>query len=72
MTDQPSNIESERRAILEARQKGRLATARVYLGLSGPGWLQSALTLGGGSLASSLFLGALAGFGLLWLQPWPI
>ena len=69
MTEQPSNVESERRAILEAKEKGCLATTKVYLGLSGPGWLQSALTLGGGSLASSLFLGALAGFGLLWLQP---
>ena len=69
MTEQPSNVESERTAILEAKQKGLLATTKVYLGLSGPGWLQSALTLGGGSLASSLFLGALAGFGLLWLQP---
>jgi Mn2+/Fe2+ NRAMP family transporter len=69
MTEQPSNVESERQAILEAKQEGRLATTKVYLRLSGPGWLQSALTLGGGSLASSLFLGALAGFGLLWLQP---
>jgi hypothetical protein len=40
-----------------------------YLKLSGPGWLQSALTLGGGSLTGSLYLGVLAGFGLLWLQP---
>lgn len=42
---------------------------RTYMRLSGPGWLQSAITLGGGSLASSLFLGALAGFSLMWLQP---
>src|SRR5690606_2654294 len=44
----------------------RLAT---YVRLSGPGWLQSAITLGGGSLAGSLYLGVVAGFGLLWLQP---
>ncbi len=69
MPEQPSSIEAERKAILEAKQKGSVATGKVYLRLSGPGWLQSALTLGGGSLASSLFLGALAGFGLLWLQP---
>ena len=31
--------------------------------------MQSAITLGGGSLASSLFLGVLAGYSLLWLQP---
>jgi Mn2+/Fe2+ NRAMP family transporter len=41
----------------------------VYLRLSGPGWLQSAITLGGGSLSGSLYLGVLGGFGLLWLQP---
>ena len=41
----------------------------TYTRLSGPGWLQSAITLGGGSLASSLFLGMLAGFSLMWLQP---
>ncbi|HEY0946306.1 MAG TPA: divalent metal cation transporter [Opitutaceae bacterium] len=41
----------------------------VYLRLSGPGWLQSALTLGGASLSGSLYLGVLGGFGLLWLQP---
>lgn len=45
---------------------GRLAG---YVKLSGPGWLQSALTLGGGSLASSLYLGVLCGTTLLWLQP---
>lgn len=31
--------------------------------------MQSALSLGGGSLASSLYLGVLAGYGMLWLQP---
>lgn len=41
----------------------------VYTKLSGPGWLQSAITLGSGSLASSLYLGVLGGFALLWLQP---
>ncbi|NQT87104.1 divalent metal cation transporter, partial [bacterium] len=40
-----------------------------YLKLTGPGWLQSAITLGGGSLASGLFLGVLAGFSMMWLQP---
>ncbi|HWV58033.1 MAG TPA: divalent metal cation transporter [Longimicrobiales bacterium] len=41
----------------------------TYMNLTGPGWLQSALTLGGGSLTSSLYLGVLAGFSMLWLQP---
>jgi Mn2+/Fe2+ NRAMP family transporter len=39
-----------------------------YTALSGPGWLQSAITLGGGSLAGALYLGVLGGFSLLWVQ----
>ncbi len=41
----------------------------AYAKASGPGWLQGAITLGGGSLAGALFLGLIAGPGLLWLQP---
>jgi hypothetical protein len=44
----------------------RLAT---YTRLSGPGWLQGAITLGGGSLASALYLGVIMGYELMWLQP---
>lgn len=41
----------------------------TYAKLSGPGWLQGAVTLGGGSLAGALFLGVISGYGLLWVQP---
>ena len=41
----------------------------TYAKLSGPGWLQGAITLGGGSLAGSLYLGVIGGTQLLWLQP---
>lgn len=41
----------------------------IWTSLSGPGWLQGAITLGGGSLAGSLYLGVLMGFGFMWLQP---
>jgi Mn2+/Fe2+ NRAMP family transporter len=64
-----NQVERDRQLILGARKKGSLATLLAYVRLSGPGWLQSAITLGGGSLASSLYLGILAGFSLLWLQP---
>jgi manganese transport protein len=40
-----------------------------YLKKSGPGWMQSAMTLGGGSAIASLSLGASFGFELLWVQP---
>ena len=62
-------VEREREMLREINARsvpGRLAG---YIKLSGPGWLQSALTLGGGSLAGGLYLGVIAGFGLLWLQP---
>ncbi len=62
-------VAQERQAIIEARARGPLALLKVFTRLSGPGWLQSAITLGGGSLSSSLYLGVLAGFSLLWLQP---
>jgi len=66
---QEAKIESDRQLILDAQKKGLFAKLGVYTRLSGPGWLQSAITLGGGSLSSSLYLGVLGGFALLWLQP---
>ena len=69
MTDTTSRAEADRQLLVAAQQKGRFATLLAFLRLSGPGWLQSAITLGGGSLASSLYLGVLAGFALLWVQP---
>lgn len=41
----------------------------AYWRLSGPGWVQSALTLGAGSAGSSIFAGAVFGYKLLWVQP---
>ncbi len=55
--------------ILEAQKQGGFRKFLTYTRLSGPGWLQGAITLGGGSLAGSLYLGVIAGFGLMWLQP---
>ncbi|HPY51070.1 MAG TPA: hypothetical protein PLO68_14470, partial [Sedimentisphaerales bacterium] len=42
---------------------------KTFVRLSGPGWLQSGITVGGVSFASSLYLGVLSGFTFLWLQP---
>ena len=49
--------------------KGALEKAKAYTRLSGPGWLQGAITLGGGSLAGALYLGTISGYNLMWLQP---
>ena len=39
------------------------------MGLSGPGWIQAAVTLGGGTLVSALYLGVIGGYEFMWLQP---
>lgn len=40
-----------------------------YARLSGPGWIQAAVTLGGGTLVGALYLGVIGGYEFLWLQP---
>ncbi|WP_417383978.1 divalent metal cation transporter [Gimesia sp.] len=71
MADETANsrIEQDRQLILDAKAKGTGAKILAYTKLSGPGWLQSAITLGGGSLAGGLYLGILSGYHLMWLQP---
>lgn len=64
-----SKVNQDRQALNDAHANGFFATLWTYTKLSGPGWLQSAITLGGGSLASSLILGIIAGYSMLWLQP---
>lgn len=49
--------------------KGGITKFFAYARISGPGWLQGAITLGGGSLAGALYLGIVAGNDLLWVQP---
>ena len=62
-------IEKDRQMILDSQKKGKGSLFKTYIKLSGPGWLQSGITLGGGSLSSSLYLGVLVGFSFMWLQP---
>jgi len=62
-------IEKDRQSIVAARQKGTGAIVKTFLRLSGPGWLQSGITVGGVSFSSSLYLGVLVGFSMMWLQP---
>ena len=45
------------------------ARLKYFTKKTGPGWLQAAITLGGGSLAGALFLGVMMGYNLMWLQP---
>ncbi len=62
-------IEKDRESIVAARQKGTGAVVKTFLRLSGPGWLQSGITVGGVSFSSSLYLGVIVGFSMMWLQP---
>ena len=68
MTQDNARLESDRQAVLAVQGKGAIPKLVTYTKLSGPGWLQSAITLGGGSLTGALYLGVLAGFELLWVQ----
>ncbi len=61
-------VEADRQLIREARGAGPVAMLGAFVKLSGPGWLQSAITLGGGSLAGALYLGVVGGYSLLWVQ----
>lgn len=68
MSEPLSKVEADRKLLHDAQQQGTGALLSAFVRLSGPGWLQSAITLGGGSLAGALFLGVLGGTSLLWLQ----
>lgn len=61
-------VDAERQMICDARKAGKFALLGAFVKLSGPGWLQSAITLGGGSLAGALYLGVVGGYSLLWVQ----
>ena len=69
MSDSNENLAREKKILSEVNQKPLLSRWGTFAKLSGPGWLQGAITLGGGSLAGSLYLGVIGGYELLWLQP---
>jgi len=62
VTSKPLEIEALQKEPFVKRLAG-------YAKMTGPGWLQAAVTLGGGSLAGALYLGVIAGYSLMWLQP---
>ncbi|MFP4171891.1 MAG: divalent metal cation transporter [Candidatus Hydrogenedentota bacterium] len=69
MSGYDEQVLQEAEMLREADEAGGIKKVMTYLRLSGPGFLQSAITLGGGSLAGSLYLGVLAGTSMLWVQP---
>lgn len=65
----PQALTKEKAQLTALEKKGLFGRWRGYFVMTGPGWLQSALTLGGGSAMASLFAGAYLQYKLLWVQP---
>jgi manganese transport protein len=66
----PEALKKERALLRDINARPRAWSRwRGYWSLAGPGWIQSALTLGAGSAGSSIFAGAVFGYKLLWVQP---
>jgi Mn2+/Fe2+ NRAMP family transporter len=65
----PEALAKEKAELAEIAGKGFGTRMKFYFSRGGPGWLQSAMTLGGGSAMASLYLGSQYGYKLLWVQP---
>jgi len=51
--------------IAEIQKRGFFGRLTGYGRMTGPGWVQAAVTLGGGSLVGALYLGVIGGYQLL-------
>ena len=65
----PGVVQWERAALRALATKPWRGRLRGYVRLLGPGYLQSAMTLGGGTVSAALFAGAIFGYQLLWVAP---
>ncbi|MGA1043911.1 MAG: NRAMP family divalent metal transporter [Phycisphaerales bacterium] len=65
----PARLEAERAWLAEVSKRPWLGRQLAYLSRGGPGYLQSALTLGGGSASACILAGAAFGYQLLWVAP---
>ncbi|MRR52392.1 MAG: hypothetical protein EG825_16050, partial [Rhodocyclaceae bacterium] len=65
----PAKLEADKAALRELDRAPWPERLRGYFKLTGPAWLQSAMTLGAGSAAASVVAGAFYGYQLLWVQP---
>lgn len=66
---EPQTLSKEKADLAELEKQNFPRRWHGYTKLTGPGYLQSALTLGGGSAVASLFAGSYLQYGLLWVQP---
>ena len=65
----PVALGRERELLARLSEQPLATRARGYLRMLGPGYMQSAMTLGGGTVSSALFAGAIFGYQLLWVAP---
>lgn len=65
----PEKLQQETNSLRELKTKSFFPRVGGYLKRSGPGLLQSAMTLGAGSATASVVAGASFGYKLLWVQP---
>ncbi len=65
----PKKLAQEVAALEDLESRPFLERAKGYARRSGPGLLQSAMTLGAGSAVASVVAGASFGYDLLWVQP---
>ena len=65
----PEKLEAEKKALRELETLPLGKRAGGYIKRTGPGLLQSAMTLGAGSATASVVAGASFGYKLLWVQP---
>ena len=65
----PERLQAEVNELEALAQQPAIPRALGYIKRTGPGLLQSAMTLGAGSAAASVVAGASFGYKLLWIQP---
>ena len=65
----PAQLAHERARLAAVEGKSLPVRLRTYATMIGPGYLQSAMTLGGGTATTALFTGAVFGYSLLWAAP---
>ncbi|MFY9342202.1 MAG: divalent metal cation transporter [Planctomycetota bacterium] len=65
----PERLAAERAWLAEIAQRPWLARKVAFLRRGGPGYLQSALTLGGGTASACILSGAAFRYELLWVAP---
>lgn len=65
----PQTLEEEKKALEELNRKPFLKRIAGFGKFTGPGFIQSAVTLGAGSAGGCLIAGSMFGYRLIWIQP---